>query len=295
MRIRSLVIAAAGAALMFPAVAVARISAGMNRNGPVVNSTFAGYGQNNSAQSSYKVTATFVVPTLKCGASKSAFFPNVGVQANWAGLFLGCSKHKQHAWPSVAAGNVSRNYRSSVVKAGDTVVLTVSANASKSTATVVDKTRKFKKQFSGTGSTSLSDPWTGANTWSVNEPIPNFGTLKFTNDLVNGQPFGSWPGGKTRWTMETTSNQVVKSSPFSGGGKVFTCTTATYRERARLGHRAGGDRGALKRPRPRGRRPPRPLAARATPAAASNPAPARLETPPAGGRTSSARQGGPSP
>jgi hypothetical protein len=108
-----------------------------------------------------------------------------------------------------------------VVKAGDTVVLTVSANASRSTATVVDKTRKFKKQFSGTGSTSLSDPWTGANTWSVNEPIPNFGTLKFTNDLVNGQPFGSWPGGKTRWTMETTSNQVVKSSAFSGGGKVF--------------------------------------------------------------------------
>ncbi len=219
MRIRSFVVLAGAAALGFPAASAAATA--------VTSPSFAGYGQNNnSGHSSLKVSATLVVPKLKCGKKNAAFTPNIGVEssngASWSGLVLVCSKGKQHGFLNVGVNEQSINYKKGVaVRAGDTVVLTAVESGSKTTDTILDKTRKFKKQHSGPGATSVSDPWIGENIWLKN-PLPNFGTLRFTNGRVNGQPFGSWPGGLTRWKLEATTGGGIKAGPFTSGGTEFS-------------------------------------------------------------------------
>jgi hypothetical protein len=191
-----------------------------------VSVTFAGYGQNGNSSSSLKVTATLVVPKLKCGTKASAFFPNIGFSTagapSWAGLFIGCSHGKQHAWPAVGFNGAETDYKTgAAVKAGDTVVLTVSENATDTVVTVLDKTQRFKKRLTGAGSSGVSDPWIGENTWNDTLPLPNFDTLKFADDRVNGAPFGTWPGGLTRWTMKPTTGGVITTGPFSSSGTAF--------------------------------------------------------------------------
>ena len=213
MQVRKLVAIAGALALVFPAASAARSTN--------VSSSFAGYGQNNNtSSSSLNVTATLVVPKVKCGKKDTGFTPNVGLSTAFssAGVFVGCLRGKERAWPSLSVNGADTSSRSAAVKAGDTIVLTVSENAAKTTVTVADMTQKFKKQRTGTGST-ISDPWIGENTWK-NLPLPAFGTLKFTDGLVNAKPFGTWSGGVTKWEMVTTSG-TIRAGAFTSGGTAF--------------------------------------------------------------------------
>ena len=95
MRIRSLFVLAGAAALTFPAASAAR-------SDTVVNTSFAGYSLNATAESSLKDTATFVVPKLKCGHTDAAFWANIGFAndagTSTAGLFMGCKGGKEHVY-----------------------------------------------------------------------------------------------------------------------------------------------------------------------------------------------------
>ena len=152
------------------------------------NEFFAGYTLNDPSDSSLHVTATFVVPKLSCGSRARAMSPEDGMEADTefssAGLFVGCYGGKAHYWPTLAVNGIRTNYKTgSAAHPGDTVVLTASENATKTSVSVVDKTHKFTKRE--TGSVLL--------TWST---TPGYFAASIQKYTVLTSPVFFWNGSK---------------------------------------------------------------------------------------------------
>jgi hypothetical protein len=206
MRVRScVVLAAAAVAVLVPVANAAPTPTYTDEN-------FAGFGLNDQTDSHLTVTATFVVPHVRCGKSDRAISPDIGIQnaggGSLAGIFLGCHHGNAHFWPTLAINGARTNYRKgAAIHAGDTVALAASENATKAVVSVVDKTRRLTRKKTGAGASPVQNPWLGEDAWFIShgkrEGVPNFGRLRFSHGLVDGAPFGSWPGGMNRWDRET--------------------------------------------------------------------------------------------
>jgi hypothetical protein len=194
------------------------------------SSTFAGYSVEGGGEATFTVTASIVVPKLKCHSSaEQAIAPSVGVYTmsghfSAASLFVGCYHGKPFYFPSLVINGANHNYAKLKAGGGDTVVLHVSQSASGTVVSVVDKSRKgVKKTLHGAGSKSGSAPWAGDSGW--NNPgllaVPNFGKIGFSGSTLDGQPFGS-AGALARWNRVNGKTTQITTSAFASNHESFT-------------------------------------------------------------------------
>jgi hypothetical protein len=186
-----------------------------------------------SSQTGVTMTATIVLPKLKCGAEPHAIDPNVGAffAANFekfsaAGMFVGCNEGKILYFPAFTLNGHNKEFRDSKARAGDTVALKASLQTTGTTLSVVDKTTKrVHKTLTGKGVTHALDPWAGDTDWVSNseggvEPVPNFGTITFSNTLLDGMPFGL-AAGNTQYDRYKHSTLQIQTSSFQADNQTF--------------------------------------------------------------------------
>lgn len=227
MRIRSALPFAAAAALAAPVGLAGPALASSGGRSSVVktkSTTFAGYHALHAA-SSMTVSTKVVVPSLKCTKASRAIAPGASFltvsSASAAELFVGCSKGKAQFYPSLVINGTRHNYPSLHAHPGDAVALTVSENASGTTASVVDSTHKsVKKTVKGSGTMQpLTDPMIGDFPWFKSsssmkpEGVPDFGKLGFSASMINGATVGSYSSGTlfqvSRYNSTLTTLQIA--------------------------------------------------------------------------------------
>lgn len=199
------------------------------------STTLAGYAYNGYIAVPDAVSAIVVVPKLKCQGTPSAgrwADAAVGIQSvnSYAGLLLVCT-HGGTAryYPSLDVNGTVKNYPGDLAHAGDKVELAVSQSASQVTDSVTDQTHKFNASSNGGGSGTGSGPT--IETAPVTGPVcpsgcelPNFGTLHFSNALVNGLPFGSVGQGLQGYNLYASSSNTlrIRATAFASNKEAFT-------------------------------------------------------------------------
>jgi hypothetical protein len=182
------------------------------------------------------MTATVVLPKLKCGPEPHAIRPGVGGyygstlhphHFSDAGVFVGCNEGKILYFPAFTLNGTARNFHNLKLHAGDTVVLKASVQATGTTLSLVDKTTKgVNKTLTGKGHSSTIGPWAADSAW-VNfseggvDPVPNFGKLTFSHALLNGQPFGN-ASGLVQYNRQRHSTLEISTGPFESNQETFT-------------------------------------------------------------------------
>ena len=196
------------------------------------SSTFAGWETNGAPMTGATMTSTIVLPKLKCGAEPHAIAPGVGAYfaANFrsfssAGIFVGCNEGKAKYFPAFTLNGHNHNFPKLRAHAGDTVVVKASLQPTGTTLSVKDKkTKSVHKTLTGAGHPMALAPWAGDSSWvSVGEgglePVPNFGTLTFSNTLLNGMPFGL--AGPTQYDRYKKSVLQISTGDFQSDNKTF--------------------------------------------------------------------------
>jgi hypothetical protein len=141
-------------------------------------------------------------------------------------MFVGCNEGKILYFPAFTLNGQHQNFRNLKAHAGDTVVLTASLQTTGTTLSVVDKTTKrVHKKLTGKGVPQALDPWAGDTSWVNNsegglEPVPNFGTITFSNTLLDGMPFGL-AAGNTQNDRYKHSTLQISTSGFQGDNETF--------------------------------------------------------------------------
>jgi hypothetical protein len=196
------------------------------------SSTFAGWETTGPSSAGATITSTIVLPKLKCGAEPHAIDANVGAyyRANFksfsaAGMFVGCNEGKVHYFPAFTLNGQNQTFRKLKAHAGDTILLKASLQSTGTTLSVVDKTTKrVHKKLTGKGVPKVLAPWAGDSSW-VNagegglEPVPNFGTLTFSNTRLDGAPFGL--AAPTQYDRYKHSTLQISTSDFQSDHATF--------------------------------------------------------------------------
>lgn len=219
------VVATMVAGLAIPAGALAANTA---------NTDFAGYDFANYVAVPAIVSATVVMPKLKCTAGPERdIWPGVGITSvnSFAGMDIFCKNGKAHYYPFIEVQYVSKVYTAHTAHRGDKIAFKLTESTANVTATVVDETHKFTVTQTGAGSgtgyglrVGDSSVYEGTRKFGV----PNFGTLTFSHALANGStstpgPFKALgPSGFNMVTGPGTSGPVqVKTNPFASNGETF--------------------------------------------------------------------------
>lgn len=207
--------------------ATALASAGTQRS-----TRFAGYWSQVSVAGRVSDTGQIVVPRLKCTAANRAIAVSVGLyttdhRPSAANLILRCFKGKPSYFPELVVNGSNRNYFKFEARPGDKVVLHISAGPQRTLVSVDDKTLRFKRSVGGRGSSHVSDPWVGDVGWSNAhkklEGVPDFGKLRFSDSMLNDEPFGSAKALQrfNRVTAPGTGRVQIETGPFSDFGESF--------------------------------------------------------------------------
>jgi alpha-tubulin suppressor-like RCC1 family protein len=184
---------------------------------PTTQSTvFAGYNFANYIAVPGAVSAIVAVPKLNCKGTPpagSSMYAGVGIQSvnSYARLDLDCTPQGvARYYPSLVVNGSIKNIAGDVAHPGDTIEFAVSQSDSKVTDSVIDMTHKFIATISGGGSGTSEGIFAGDFPAASGAPVPNFGTLNFSNALINGYPFGSAPTGLQTDNLEASSPRLLQ-------------------------------------------------------------------------------------
>ena len=230
---RGFVVAAAAAiAPMVVGVATPGIASAANSGNP----NFAGYEFQSFVAVPATVSATIVVPTLKCTTGPERdIWPGVGLASvsAFAGMDIFCKNNKAHYSPYLEVQGHAKVFAADTAHPGDKIEFKVTQSTSQTTDSVIDATHAFTATSSGTGSGSGSGVMVGARPVYLGSGklgIPNFGTITFSHALANGStstpgPFGAL--GPTAYNMiagsggsPPTTVQVL-TNPFASNKESF--------------------------------------------------------------------------
>jgi len=161
--------------------------------------SFAGYQAAVTAGSPNSSATSFTVPKLSCTTAARAITPSAGVSVNshktfsTAFLFTGCVNGTAVYYPGLVINGTETDYPGSPFTAGDVVNLATGVTTSGTTVQITDVTTGVTKKLTGAGASS-SAVFIGDNGWATSAGtllgVPKFGTLTFTNCLINGNPLG---------------------------------------------------------------------------------------------------------
>lgn len=236
--ISSLGAAALTAALGFAAPALAspmhfQTGAGKGLRGVHTesNTSAAGYETTVSSTKAMSVTTTIVVPTVKnCGTTRKVIIPFVSANDSSdtaaAGLDIHCRSGKVIYFPIFAPpGGPNKAFAHARAHPGDTVVLSLSWNATRLRLAVVDKSHpSVTRKVTGPGSSLFSGPGIGDSVIEPNVPVPDFGKVNFSKSQINGRALGLAPG-LTRENLVNASHVLqIKTGPLASNNESFTTT-----------------------------------------------------------------------
>ncbi len=182
----------------------------------VQSTVFAGYDFANYIAVPGAVSAIIVVPKLNCKAAPAAgssMYAGVGIQSvnSYARLYLACGRPGvARYYPSFVVNGTIKNVAGDVAHPGDKVEFAVSQSLSQVTGSVIDLTHKFVATSHGAGSGTSEGVVAGDFPGAPGAPsaVPRFGTLVFSNALINGYPFGSASPG-----LQTDNLGVSSTGP----------------------------------------------------------------------------------
>jgi len=189
------------------------------------STVMAGLDFNNYIGVPGSVSAAIVVPKLNCKGTPTAgssIDAGVGIQSvnSYARLTLTCTPQgAARYYPSLVVNGTVENVMADSARAGDTVEFAVTQSDAKMTDTVIDVTHKFNVTRNGNGSGTGQGILAGdfaAVSGSTTAGVPNFGTVTFSNAVVNGYPFDTTPAGLTADDLSTNSAgpvQITTTSP----------------------------------------------------------------------------------
>jgi hypothetical protein len=226
---RMITFAAAGAILAIAAISANSAAANVRRS----STRFAGYqvqAGGFTGSSTTTVGAKFKVPELSpCGAVESGIHPDVGLYngtnagqtASTAGMFIFCKNGKAHYYPMLSVNGHESDYPAAKARPGDTIIAHVSHSSSKTSVSVVDKTRNFKRSAHGAGSSETNSPWIGVDPLFEHDNllrVPNFGSLRFRRCV------GVKSGGfAARFNRRTSGGTLqIKTGAFPNSTKAFS-------------------------------------------------------------------------
>lgn len=234
MRTRSLLpLAALAAALGFAAPALASPATPI----PTKKSKgFAGYRVNAKVapqNGEVDVTATIVVPKLKCTKAHRAMVASAGLvedsktNASLGGLSIGCAHGKAHYFPLLVVNDHLQNFPKTSAHPGDMVTLEASVDSTETTVEVFDHTHMFDKSKTGaTYSSFVGYPWIGdltKGTKSRTLGVPKFGKMRFSTATIDGNPFGL-TAPQVRFNLYNSSKAKlkIKTGGYAAGKQAFS-------------------------------------------------------------------------
>jgi hypothetical protein len=170
-------------------------------------------------------------PKLSCGKANQAIVPSVGVftspsnNFSAADMFVGCTGGKALYFPVLVMNSKPTRHKTGAkAHPGDKIVLKASVNATRTVLTTLDKTTKIKRTLTGPGSTTLAYPSVGDDGHSTKSTglwgVPKFRTLKFSQTVLNGQPFASSPD-LVQWDRYRGTTLQIKTSLFGSDQETF--------------------------------------------------------------------------
>lgn len=177
------------------------------------------------------VSAVVVVPKLSCKATPAAgraIAVGVGIQSvnSYARLDLTCTPGgTARFYASLIVNGTIKNMPSDAARAGDTVEVEVSQSDSITTDSVIDLTHKFIATANGSGSGTSEGVLAGdfpVLSGSTTLGVPSFGTVAFSNALINGYPFGSAVPDLQLDDLYGNSTLQIKTAVTAGKNETFT-------------------------------------------------------------------------
>jgi len=207
---------------------------GRSTAAPINSHTFAGYQTNVTTGSATSSAATFTVPKLSCTTATRGIAPDVGVAENnfnsgsVAGVATECASGKAVYFPFLIANNAEANYPALHFAADNVINLSASVTSTGITVQVTDVTTGVTVTNTITGAgASANAAWIGDDAGSSSTGsllgVPNFGTLTFTNCLIDGQTLQSWKPQQYQRVNSTGVLQIATGA-LSTGGNAFTTT-----------------------------------------------------------------------
>jgi hypothetical protein len=154
-------------AAVLPASASARDAARATLGTPMKSTVVAGFEYANYVAVPESLSATMVVPKLKCRTGdEQAVYAGIGVEneTNAAGLVIGCNGKDAYYWPSLTVINTVKNDPSQAAHPGDKIELSI-AQGSASTVSLIDVTHKFQVKQTGAGDATGDDLLVGEDAW----------------------------------------------------------------------------------------------------------------------------------
>ena len=220
-------------------VAPAQAAAGPNGGGSpasgqaralsVKSSTvFAGY-QATVAGGSATSSAQYKLPKLSCTSATSGITPVAGADVNIGGTvtfssafaFAICQNGKAVYFPALLINGSETNYTSTAFHAGNVIKVSTKVTAAGTTVSVRDVTTGVTKKLTGPGEKGTvayigdSDvTFSGAEVG-----VPNFGTLTFTNCLVNGKALAA--AHPAKYQRVNGSTVQITTGALSSAGTAF--------------------------------------------------------------------------
>jgi len=207
---------------------------------PKASTTYAGYKA--TVVGAVTVSAQFVIPTVNCSGTGTTFqstSPMVGVGSGMALIEVGVGLQCNNGNPSgdylqfFQIGpelSVDSGYsQPNGPRAGDTIDLSAS-NSGKGTksATFTDVTTGFTYTYTEPAPAATQFPMfveSGNPKLWIGRPVPNFGSVTFSNALVNGSSLKA--AKPNAYKQETAAHVVqIRVGAFDSTGKIFTLTYA---------------------------------------------------------------------
>jgi hypothetical protein len=192
---------------------------------------FAGYLTSPTTITS--ASATITLPSLSCARKTQALaagaivYSSTGSHFSSADVYIGCSSRKEIL---AALTDVNNHFKVPTVtmNPGDIVSLSATCGPSGISVTVDDETSMSTATNSSSAPETCTQAEIGddaaakdidAGTGIV--PLPDFGSLTFTNAMVNGAALGSVPSSAT--TYSEGKKNMITTGPLTGG-TAFTTT-----------------------------------------------------------------------
>jgi len=168
----------------------------------IANSTpaFAGYQTAATPGSPTSSAARFKVPALSCTPASRVMTPAAGVEVNRyqtfssAFLFTGCVSGAAVYYPALVINGTETDNRSMRVSAGDVIRVAAKVTTAGTTVQITDVTTGITMKRTGAGA-SASAAYIGDAAWRGGGKlarVPDFGTLTFTNCLIDRKTLASW-------------------------------------------------------------------------------------------------------
>jgi hypothetical protein len=185
---------------------------------------FAGWSIHTTL-TAFKLTATVVLPKLKCHRAEQAIIAQLGSAAgkrkgDYAGVLLACKRGKSHYFPTFTVKGTTKSFRKLKAKPGDIVVLSASLGSSRSGKLSVKDitTKRVKKSLSVPAASKLKDPRVGDVGLTKSGkllPVPNFGTITFSHTEYQRMPFQAY--ALFQYDRYKGSRLQISTSGFTGG------------------------------------------------------------------------------